>query len=93
MPKMALYEKWSFRKLDKYGYTDLALPTTSISVFEANKEGLEAATKMASRPDAVLVKLTNEFYKGSLLKRYVENKVQRGKCVHIFKPVNVLPRS
>ena len=93
MPKMALYEKWSFRKLDKYGYTDLALPTIAISVFEANKEGLEAAAKMASRPDAVLVKLNNEFYKGELLKKYVEGKVQRGKCVHIFKPTNAIPRS
>jgi len=93
MPKMALYEKWSFPKLDKYGYTDLAQPTVSISVFDATPAGMEAAIAMARRPDAVLVRLERTFIRSELLKRYVEAKVKLGQSVKIFRPTMKLPRS
>jgi len=93
MPKMALYEKWTFPKLDKYGYTDLAQPTISISVFDATPAGMEAAIAMARRPDAVLVRLGHTFIKSGLLKSYVETKVKLGQCVKIFRPTMKIPRS
>ena len=92
MPKMALYEKWEDTRLDKYGYSKPAKPTICIAVFTADENGLELAVEAATRPDAVLVKLDQEYYKAELLKAFVEEKIEHGKFVSLFRPSQKVPR-
>ena len=91
--KIALYQEWPARKYRKYGVDSYTEPTKIISLHPATKEGLDEAVANAERADAVLVKITKEYFDADKLMKLIQDKIRAKKCVRVFKPANRLPRS
>ena len=91
--KIALYQEWPARKHRKYGVDSYTEPTKIISLHPATKEGLDEAVANAERSDAVLVKITKEYFDADKLMGLIQDKIRAKKCVRVFKPANRLPRS
>jgi len=91
--KFVLYQKWARKKLTKYGVNELCDPTKMLTVFPGTPEGLNEAIEAAERPNAVLVKLGENYTQAIRLIEYVEAKIKAGKFVPLFKPTNRIPRS
>lgn len=90
--KIALYQEWPARKYSKYGTTGYTEPTKIISLHPATKEGLDEAVANAERSDAVLVKITKDYFDADKLIRVIQDKIRENKFVSVFKPANRLPR-
>ncbi len=90
--RIALYQEWPAREHKKYGVTAYTEPTKLISLHPATKEGLDEAVANAERADAVLVKLTKNYFDAGKLMRAIQDKIREKKFVPVFKPANRLPR-
>ena len=90
--KIALYQEWPSRKNKKYGVDTYTEPTKIISLHDATREGLDEAVANAERADAVLVKITKEYFDAGKLMRAIQDKIRLKKFVPVFKPANRLPR-
>jgi len=91
--KLVLYQKWPGRRVNKHGVIDKGIPTKMLRVFPATSEGLEEAASYAERPDALLVRLNEDYDKSIQLITFVEDKIKAGKGVPLFKPANRIPRN
>lgn len=91
--KMALYQKWPGRSNIRFGLTDTTEPTLSINVLPATKDGLEEATELATRSDAKLIGMKEDFFDDKKLQRYIEDKIAKNKFTLLFKPVSKVPRT
>ena len=89
--KIALYQKWPSRVTHRFGLVDTAKPTMTISIVPATKEGLEQAIDLATRSDAKLIGLREEFYDDQELQAHVEAKIAEGKFTSLFHPVKKIP--
>jgi len=90
--KIALYQEWPARRYSKYGTTGYTEPTKIISLHPATREGLDEAVIRAERSDAVLVKITKDYFDAGKLMRAIQDKIQAKKFVPVFKPANRLPK-
>lgn len=91
MSKFALYQKWPARTVTRFDISDTSEPTLAISILPATKQGLDQAVKLATRSDAKLVKMEQDFYDDIELQHYVERRISRGKFVSLFQPAKELP--
>lgn len=88
--KMALYQKWPSRVKVRFGLVDTSEPTMTISVLPATKEGLEIAIDLATRSDAKLIGMNEDFFDDDKLQSYVEGKINDKKFTLLFKPLNTV---
>ena len=89
--KIALYQKWPSRSTHRFGLVDTAKPTMTISIVPATKEGLEQAIDLATRSDAKLVRLKEEFYDDRELQEHVEAMIAENKFTLLFHPIKKVP--
>ena len=70
----------------RYGIPRVGLPSTSVSLFPATVEGLDAAIKEATRSDAQIVKIEKDYTKAEYLLREVRRLIKSGKGTKLFMP-------
>ena len=91
--KIALYQEWPGRKYGRYSTVAMTSePTKTISLHPATKEGLDEAIANAERADAILVKLTRDYFDAESLMKAIKRRIAANKFVRVFKPANKLPR-
>ena len=89
--KIALYQHWPGQKYRKYNVSEIADGTRQVSVFPATAEGLEQAIDLAERADAILVKLSKDYFNSEDLLHAIKEKIRERKFVPVFRPINKLP--
>ena len=88
--RIVLYQEWPGKVIGRKTGVDTideGLPTKRYSVFPASQAGLKKAIAEAERKDAVVIKLSRDYYNERELRDIVKKKLLEGKYIKIFKPI------
>lgn len=88
---IALFQSWPGKRYKKYGIMDRLDSTETVSIFSANKQGLEEAIKSADNPQAILVHLNKMYFTSESLLEAVKLLISQKKGIKIFTPISKLP--
>ena len=90
-PKIVLYQEYPKRDITHHGVIDHIIKSRTVSTFPATQAGLDAAIEQSDRHDAILVKISKDYFSSTKLLEAVVKKIEQKRYVKVFKPANKMP--